>query len=141
MWILIIIGCFLSIVPKLFYGFNIAPYEASTMNSVLEIRHSLLHYLGSTQQNISTFIIGLIVGYLIRKKPNLNTGGKLGNLILWITLPLLPPIASYWSESFKASEGEFSQLSFIMWFLSGRVMWSLGYGWIVFACCTKRGGN
>jgi hypothetical protein len=111
------------------------------MNSVPEIRHSLLHYLGSTQQNISTFIIGLIVGYLIRKKPNLNTGGKLGNVILWITLPLLPPIASYWSEGFKASKGEFSQLSFIMWFLSGRVMWSLGYGWIVFACCTKRGGN
>lgn len=138
---LAIIGCYLSIIRKLFFGLNIAPFEVSNMNSVQDIRHSFLHYLGSTEQNISTFIIGLIYGFLIRKRPNLNTGGRIGNLILWIVLLSLPPIASYWSEGFKALKGGFSQFSFIMWFLSGRAMWALGYGWIIFACCTKRAGK
>ncbi|CAG2174572.1 unnamed protein product, partial [Oppiella nova] len=32
------------------------------------------------------------------------------------------------------------QTSFVVWFLCGRVFWALGYGWIVFACSTNRGG-
>ncbi|CAG2102372.1 unnamed protein product [Medioppia subpectinata] len=52
---------------------------------------------------------------------------------------LLPQIASAWGETFKATKGGANHNSFLVWFLSGRVLWALGYGWIVYACSTNRG--
>ncbi|CAG2116057.1 unnamed protein product, partial [Medioppia subpectinata] len=134
------VGCFLSIVPRLFMDFRIMPYEVDRMESTREMSHSFIHYLGSTEQNISTFIVGLVWGYLIRCKPDaLNKVGKNGVLCLWVGFMILPQIASAWGETFKATKGGFNEKSFLVWFLSGRVLWALGYGWIVYACSTNRG--
>ncbi|CAG2181700.1 unnamed protein product, partial [Oppiella nova] len=99
--LLVVMGCLLSISRRFLLDFLIAPFEVARMESVPEITHSFIHYLGSTEQNISTFIVGLVWGYLIRKKPDAIKIGKNTLLCLWVFFLGLPQIASYWGERFK----------------------------------------
>ncbi|XP_054159355.1 nose resistant to fluoxetine protein 6-like [Oppia nitens] len=139
--LLVCFGCFFSLTRRLFTDFPIAPFEVTKMHSIEQISHSFIYYLGSAEQNLSTLIIGLLVGYLIRNRPDIiKVNSKHGLLFMWCAFLALPQIASYWSDTFKALKGIHNETNFLLWFLSGRVMWALGYGWIVFACSTNRGG-
>ncbi|CAG2106718.1 unnamed protein product [Medioppia subpectinata] len=52
-------------------------YEVDRMESTPEMSHSFIHYLGSTEQNMSTFIVSPVWAYLIHGKPEvLNKVGK-----------------------------------------------------------------
>lgn len=126
--------------PKLAFNLPVAPYEISSMTSVPQAKLSFVHYYAATDQLIVVFTVGLFVGYLIKCKPNINLGKQLANLALWLGLLALPFISTSWNESFKPLEGNFSQFSFSAWFVLSKLMWSCGFSWVLFSCCTGRAG-
>ncbi|XP_027204153.2 nose resistant to fluoxetine protein 6-like [Dermatophagoides pteronyssinus] len=135
---LIILGTIISILPKIVYNLPVTPYEISTITSVSEAKLSFIHYYAATDQLIVVFVIGLFIGYLIRCKPKIDLGKRAANIALWIGMLALPVISSQWNDSFKPLKGNFSQFSFISWFLLSKIMWCFGFGWIIYSCSTGR---
>ncbi|KAI2798959.1 hypothetical protein BLOT_012578 [Blomia tropicalis] len=137
---LIVIGSIASVIPKFVFGLPVAPFEISTMSSVAQAKLSFIHYFAGTDQLLVVFAIGLFIGFLIKCKPNINLGTTFTKLMLWVGMLILPFISTHWNEGFKPLEGNFSQFSFVAWFILSKIMWSCGFGWLMFACCTGRGG-
>lgn len=139
--LLIAIGSLVTLIPKLLFNLPVAPYEISSMTSVAQSKLSFVHYFAATDQYTVVFLIGLFIGYLIKCKPKINLGRQLANLALWVGMLSLPLISTSWNEGFKPVEGNFSQFSFVCWFFLSKIMWCMGFGWVIFACCTGRAGK
>jgi len=143
---MIIMGCLICISPKLLFGTSISPFEISTMNSLSEIKYSIIRFTQFTDQYISSFAMGILLGYLVRKKPNFNVGGKFFEIILWVIFPLLSFSSVIWAESFvhfNQLNNDFAsqnQLNIMLCLSCGKILWSLGVFWTIYACCTGRGG-
>jgi hypothetical protein len=136
----VLIGCLICTLPKLIFGLK-TPYEMNDINSFQEMKHSVMQYWMGTHQHISTFSIGLLIGYLIRYKPNMNFGGKFGETLIWIFAPMCTVLAIVWNERFKFTEQKTTHLENMIWLAFGKVLWSSGFTWILYMCCTGRGGN
>jgi len=135
----VLIGCAICTIPKLVFGIR-TPYEIVDMSSFQEVKNSLMQYWMGVHQHISTFSIGILVGYLIKHKPNLNFGGKFGELLIWILAPICTVLAIVWNEKFSYIETKTTHLENMIWIAFGKVLWSLGFAWILYSCCTGRGG-
>lgn len=137
---LILLGSIASVLPKYVFNLPVAPYEIAAMSSVAQAKLSFVHYYAATDQLLVVFVCGLFIGYLIKCKPKINLGGTFTNLVLWVGLMALPFISTNWNEGFKPLEGNFSQFSFVSWFVLSKIMWAAGFGWMMFACSTDRAG-
>ncbi len=136
-------GILICISPKLLFGIKISPFEVSTMNSLTEIKYSIIRFTQYTDQYISSFAMGILLGYLVRKKPNLKLG-KIFEIILWIVCPFMSILSVIWAEIFVHFNGDYTsknQLNLMLCMSCGKIMWSLGVGWTIFACSTGRGGR
>lgn len=138
---LIFLGSIASVIPKYFFNLPVAPFEISSMMSVAQAKLSFIHYFAATDQLFVVFICGLFIGYLIKCKPDINLGKTFTNLVLWVGMLCLPLITTNWNEGFKPLEGNFSQFSFVSWFVLSKIMWAVGFGWVMFACTTNRAGK
>lgn len=138
---LIVLGSIVSIIPKVVLNLPVAPYEISLTTSIQQAKLSFIHYYAATDQYIVVFVYGLFIGYMIKCKPKINLGKRPALCAIWAGMLLMPFISTNWNEGFKPIEGNFSQFSFNSWFLFSKIMWSLGFGWIMFACCTGRSGK
>ena len=138
---LIVLGSIASVIPKFAFNLPVAPYEITSMVSVAQAKLSFVHYFAATDQLVVVFTCGLFIGYLIKCKPKINLGTQFTNLMLWVGMLILPFISTSWNEGFKPLEGNFSQFSFVAWFILSKIMWSFGFGWVMFACTTGRAGG
>ena len=139
--LLIILGSVGSVIPKMVFNLPVTPYEVSTVVSVTQAKLSFLHYFAATDQLLVVFVCGLFIGYIIKCKPKINLGSQFTNCVLWVAMLLLPFISTSWNEGFKPLEGNFSQFSFLSWFVLSKIMWAFGFGWVMFACTTGRAGR
>ena len=99
-WILI--GCFTAPASYLLFGVN-TPYVIPDMSTFSEMKNSVMHYWMGTNQHISTFSLGILIGYLIKNKPNMNLG-KIWQYILWVVTPICSVIGIVWIEQFNYYE-------------------------------------
>ena len=77
---LMFFGCIVAIAPKLLFDIpHIYDRNQNSMQQMEVLRH---HYFG-TEQHISSYLMGMIVGFLIKRYPNLYLGGRIGELFLW----------------------------------------------------------
>lgn len=134
----IVIGSIISVIPKFLFDLPVTPYEISQTTSVAQSKLSFIHYYAATDQLFVVFCIGLFVGFLIKCKPKMDLGKRPAHLALWVGLMALPLISTSWNEGFKPLEGNFSEFSFTTWFVLSKIMWSMGFGWIIYTCCTGR---
>jgi len=88
--------------------------------------------------------MGILLGYIVRKKPNFNIGGKFLEIILWIVFSLLSLSSIIWAESFiHLDHSDYvsqNQFNLMICLSCGKILWSLGIFWAIYACCTGRGG-
>lgn len=138
---LVLVGSVVSLLPKLVFNIPVTPYEISTTTSTAQAKLSFIHYFAATDQYIVVFVIGLLIGYLIKCRSKMYLGKRPALCALWAGMMLLPFISTHWNEGFKPVEGNFSQFSFNSWFVLSKIMWCAGWGWVVFACCTDRSGK
>ncbi|KPM11159.1 hypothetical protein QR98_0097270, partial [Sarcoptes scabiei] len=136
--VLILIGSVVSLIPKVLFNLPVMPYEIISSTSVAQSKLAFIHYYGATDQLIVVFVVGLFVGFLIRCKPKINFGKRASQFALWIGMLSIIGVSTSWNERFKPLEGNFSQFSFISWFVLSKIMWSFGFGFILFACSTGR---
>ncbi|CAG2100366.1 unnamed protein product, partial [Medioppia subpectinata] len=54
--------------------------------------------------HISPFAMGIITGYLIRKHPAINFGGRICQTILWIIFPALTVWSFHWTQQLMKSD-------------------------------------
>ena len=137
--VLVFLGSFIAVVPKIFFDLPVTPQEISSTTSTAQAKQSFIHYHFATDQLIIPFTFGTVIGYLLKAKPKINLGTRFAQYIIWIGMLLMPFLATEWNEQFKPLEGHFSQFNFISWFILSKIMWSGGFAWVIFACATGRG--
>jgi hypothetical protein len=141
-FLLIIFGCFLTIITRFLFGFKLIPYEVSEMYSLTEMKRSFVRFSITTDQNLSVFVIGIIVGYLLRNRSVYNKffNQKYNRILLSIFCPVLCVLAIIWGENFKDINESANKINLILWFASGKILWSLGNSWIIYALYTGSKG-
>lgn len=133
---------FAAVSPKLIYNIKIFPFEISSMMSVTEVKQSIIRFTQYTDQYISSFAMGLLLGYLVRKI-NYDQLSKPTQFVLWIVCPTLSITALFWGEfTFQFSQMFSNNQFFVMLcYCLGKIMWNIGIGWTMFACGSKNNGK
>lgn len=136
---LLILGTIISALPRFYFNLPVTPQEIHSVTSGDQGKLSFIHYLYATDQLVVPFVLGSLIGYLIARRPKMNLGTRFTQYVIWVGMVLLPTAAVEWNEQFNPLEGHFSNFSFLSWFVLSKLMWSVGFSWIVYACATERG--
>lgn len=138
----ILLGSYLTVVPRIYYGILAFPELRQYQFMIRDTFNSFQAYYYSTQAHLSVFIFGLFVGYLIKKKPNLNFGGRLIELLLWIVFSMFTYIGLFWDKDWYKPEGEQASYSeMLMSMAFGKLLFVSGFGWLFYMCTCGRAGN
>ena len=98
------------------------------------------------------YIWGLILGYLCNKNPDIHrTKGrrKIPQVVIWLgwlvsfglILTTTFGLVNYWPVDLSCATKQcFSASTAITWAMFGRLAWSMGVSWIIFACMNGYGG-
>ncbi len=137
----IIASCFVQLLPK-FFGLPIAPFEISDIISVDQFQKSIFRYNLRPEQSLISFIIGILIGFLITNKEMFTNvfNKKFVPIILWIIFPLFCSSAIIWGENFKDFEIAPNILDLLLWFSLGKILWSLGCGSLILVLCIRSEG-
>lgn len=136
---LLALGTIIAALPRLYLHLPVTPQEISSVTSAEQAKRSFIHYLYATDQLIVPFALGSLIGYLIARRPTMNLGTRLTQYVIWVGMLLLLLLAVEWNEQFNPLEGHFSSFSFLSWFILSKLMWSIGFAWIIYACATEKG--
>ena len=132
--IAILVFSFIKIIPKLFFGLNVIPFEISKFNSIKDIKHSMSRTLLFADQYIYIFIVGIVFGYFLRKRTKYFrqlASTKYWKYLLSIVFYSLCFSSVIWSENFKDINIEQNQLNFISWLILANIFWSFGIIWTI----------
>ena len=136
-----IFSCFVSLISRIWLP--IAPLEIADMNSLEMIEQSIVRYNIGTEQYLTPFLTGILIGYIIANKSkyskifNTNT---FTTPIIWILFGLLCSSAVIWGENFKDIDLTPNKTNLLLWFSLGRILWSSGCGCLLLVLCIKREG-
>ena len=137
-----ILCCFVSLIPRII-GLPIAPFEVSDMNSVDLIELSINRYNFGTEQYLTPFLTGILIGYIIANKSkyskifNTNT---FTTPIIWILFGLLCSSAVIWGENFKDIDINPNKINLLLWYSLGKLLWSTGCGCLLLVLCLGKKG-
>ena len=132
----IISGCFLSLVPRIFWGMKTI-FEIENFGD--EFFQAFQHLITSTLQHINTFAIGVLLGYLIVKYSNVKLKKSI-RLILWMICPVMSLASIYWSKNWFRIESHPDDLQIICWTAFSKIVYSIGPFWVIYSCATGNAG-
>ena len=92
---------------------------------------------------LQTYIVGIMIAYLVRHKPNIYLGGRIGELFIWITTAFISFGLMYWQRNFVVANYPFEALNgyeLHIYLLVHKLIYLPWFAWLIFACCTGRGG-
>ena len=101
-----------------------------------------VHYWGPINY-IQTYIIGMLVAYGVRHKPNIYLGGRIGETLIWIGTILMTVSMLYWQRNFMVPGYPYEALNGLelpLYLLSHKIIYLSSFAWLIFACVTGRGG-
>jgi peptidoglycan/LPS O-acetylase OafA/YrhL len=91
-----------------------------------------------TTNNYGTaFFVGIAFGYLFRKKILFT---KIQEILFWILSTLMMTGVLLWHNTFFRLDKSAPLLSVLLWHSIGKLLFCLGFAWILYACCIGRGG-
>jgi len=133
----IIIGVFASISPQILFG--IKPYLQiwELDNVVFNLSKSFTWYHFTINNYVTSFFVGIGFGYLMRKEVSLT---RLQQKLIWVVSTVMIISVYFSHNSFFRLDRSAPLWSALLYTSIGKLFWSLGFGWIIFACCTQRGG-
>jgi hypothetical protein len=136
---IVIFSLLLRVLPLLF---GIKPYRLIIFTHTFEqILESSVWYYTSTTVYISSYFVGIVIGYIILDyKFSIN---KILEIFLWILSIVLITASLLWENSFwklNTMPTNNSMISWYLWFTFGRFGHTLGFGWVFYELCTGRGG-
>ena len=100
------------------------------------------YYYWPTCNYFYSFLYGIFVGYLVKHKPNLYLGGRIGEFIITI-LSISTTILVIYSRHNYYSKVELFTKYYILelYILFHKPLYLLGYSWLVYGCATGRLGK
>ena len=96
-------ACFATIAPTLIYDLKLFPFEVSELYKIEDLKYSLIRFFTFTDQYLSLFIIGIIVGYFLRPPQGVDKllRGFPIRLSIGIICYTISVLGIVWSENFK----------------------------------------
>jgi hypothetical protein len=83
-------------------------------------------------------MLGMLLGYLIRHKPNLYFGGQIGEFFIWIITWSLTFWAIYWNKDLFNTSTVLSQTELFSWIAFSKLCYLSGWCWLLYCCCTEK---
>jgi hypothetical protein len=134
------IGIFCSVAPKVI--FDIPHYlEFEKFENVHDASRAFGHHYYEFHQHITSYVVGFLVGYSIRKKPNLYLGGRIGELFIWVVSWGLTFWSMWWHRDWLKTDYIIGDTNLFLWMLFGKLCFVSGWAWTIYACSTGRGGK
>ncbi|CAG2116817.1 unnamed protein product, partial [Medioppia subpectinata] len=95
--VVILIGIFIGVAPRVL--FDIKHYFEYQFDTLWSTQNSVILYYWRPDSHVVSYAIGILCGYLIREKPNLYLGGRVGEVFLWISCTTSTMLSIYWDLS------------------------------------------
>lgn len=108
--------------------------------SLTELFRSFHQYTSNTLMYVTSLLIGLMTGYMIETKPNIQFGGLIIRKLMWIISITLVIIPFYWNNFFWQFNVDQSNALALAWYVCSKFMFCTGLAYITYMCCTERGG-
>ena len=140
---LFLMACLASIAPRLFFGYKLMPYEVSEVSSMDQIKYSNYRFMTFPDQYIHVYIIGIVIGYLLRNGPTLNKVVKTNSMrtLIAIVCVLISFSGIAWSENFREFNKPQNKVNLFVWFVSAKVLWMTGNVWFICLIESYKNGN
>jgi hypothetical protein len=128
---------FASIAPQLLFGLK--PYlQIWDLETTMFTDSISFKWYHVTTNNYGTsFFVGIAVGYLLREKILFT---KIQEILFWILTTIMMTGVLLWHNSFWRLDKSAPLLSALLWHSIGKLLFCLGFAWILYACCIGRGG-
>jgi len=136
---MIVLGCILILIPYLL--FDVTPIYQFPKN-LEALRNSTKYQFFRTEIYLTSYSIGILFGYLTRKYPNVHLEGKYWELVIWVISLSLSVCTILWNENLIEimRNGQTSRISNLLYLSIGKISWTIGICWLIFATTTGRAG-
>jgi len=81
-------GSFFALSPKILFGIPHF-WEYDKFRLLSECMQTARHHFYGIEQHAGSYVLGMFLGYLVRYKPNLYFGGRIGESIIWIMTTII----------------------------------------------------
>ena len=136
--IVILLGIFIGVAPRIFFG--IKHFLEFPAWDVFTTQQTVMLYYWRPDSHLVSYAIGMLTGYVIRYKPNLYFGGRVGETILWITCTTSSFASIYWINHFYDVYYPLTTTETLLMMAFSKPLYLLGWVWLFYACSTGRGG-
>ena len=89
----------------------------------------------------SSLFVGLLTGYMIKRKPDMQLGGPLVERLIWLLSLLSVVVIVVWHRTFMQLNVVHDSESILAWFMYYKLVWAFFLGYTLYLCCTGRGGK
>jgi len=138
--LLLLMGSFVALAPKIIFGIpHFFEYKQFRIPS--ELMQSLRHHFLGVEQHTGSYILGILLGYLIKYKPNLYLGGRIGESFIWIITIVITFWGIIWNKDFMKFDYNLTQTELLFWIGLDKYMWTAFWFWIIYMGATGRGSN
>ena len=134
------LGSVIALAPKLLLGI---PHFFETLGTTnLDIMAKIVtHQYWGIEAHVQLYVVGILLGYLIKRHSNLFLGGIYGEVAIWLSTWALTFYAIFWHRNYlNLAEYTVSQTEIINWIAFSKVCYAAGWFWTFYACCTGRAG-
>ena len=134
----IILSLLIAISPQILLG--IPPYlRIWDLESIIfSNSRSMAYYHTMPIAYLVTFLVGFPFGFMLFKNVQFT---KLQERVFWV-LSVISILSVYlWHNSFWRLDQSAPLISILLWHTVGKLVFGMGVGWIIFACCSGRGGK
>ncbi|CAG2102301.1 unnamed protein product [Medioppia subpectinata] len=135
--VVILIGICIPLAQRLLFG--VKHYFEFSFDTLWSTQNSIILYYWRSDSHIVSYAIGILCGYLIRAKPNLYLGGRVGETFLWISCTTITLLSMYWNNYFFDPYYPLSLTEMLLFMAFSKPLYLLGWVWMFYACATGRG--
>ncbi|OTF77848.1 hypothetical protein BLA29_005130 [Euroglyphus maynei] len=144
---MIICSILLNISPRLFLANTRTYYEMARQPSLWHARRSFYLYHQNIIQYLGSFSIGLLLGYAIIVRDNIGDDSdpkssekRERKMIVCNVSAMVGLIMPFvWVNQFFVEQGvSHNELSILLFFSIGRLMFGLSFGWIIYASVDEK---
>ncbi|XP_054166931.1 nose resistant to fluoxetine protein 6-like [Oppia nitens] len=133
----VLIGSVLTLAPRFIWDIpHLAEFRE--MSSFWDYTTTMIYHYWRPDSHFSSYMMGILCAYLIRKKPNLYLGGRIGETMIWLITWTLTFASIYWTNLFAHKYFKFSSQHLFIYLLLVKHMYSIGWFWAFYACATGR---
>lgn len=136
----IAISIVLNISPKIFHSDTRTYYELTKQPSLWHLRRNYYLYHQNIIQYVGAFCVGLVLGYMIVSHENNKAyNGKNKKNIIYNCMAFVAIIATFiWINQFFVQNRSPNESSVLLFFSFGRLIFSIAFAWIIYACTTNK---